>query len=98
MPDGSVILVEIERHTLMWVTPDGSKTIVAELGGGRTVRRLARTAAAMSATTAASRRLLTRPHCFRLLEPTITAAVARSESTLPRARSTCCTRLATSAP
>jgi gluconolactonase len=34
MPDGSVILVEIERGTLSRVTPDGKIEVVAETGGG----------------------------------------------------------------
>jgi gluconolactonase len=34
MPDGSVLLVEIERGTLTRVTPDGGSEIVADLGGG----------------------------------------------------------------
>jgi gluconolactonase len=34
MPDGSVVLVEIERQTLSRVYPDGSVKVVAELGGG----------------------------------------------------------------
>jgi len=34
MPDGSVILVEIERKTLSRVTPDGTIHVVATLGGG----------------------------------------------------------------
>jgi gluconolactonase len=34
MPDGSVILVEIERKTLSRVTPDGKIHVVANLGGG----------------------------------------------------------------
>lgn len=34
MPDGSVILVEIERQTLTRVTPDGKQSIVAEVPGG----------------------------------------------------------------
>ena len=34
MPDGSVILVEIERKTLSRVTPDGKIHVVATLGGG----------------------------------------------------------------
>jgi gluconolactonase len=34
MPDGSVILVEIERGTLSRVTPDGNIEVVAEPGGG----------------------------------------------------------------
>lgn len=34
MPDGSVILVEIERQTLSRVTPDGAIHVVAKLGGG----------------------------------------------------------------
>ncbi len=34
MPDGSVILVEIERGTLSRVAPDGGVHVVAELGGG----------------------------------------------------------------
>jgi gluconolactonase len=34
MPDGSVILVEIERKTLSRVTPDGKIHVVASLGGG----------------------------------------------------------------
>jgi len=34
MPDGSVILVEIERRTLSRVTPDGKVQVVAALGGG----------------------------------------------------------------
>ena len=34
MPDGSVILVEIERRTLSRVTPDGKVRVVAQLGGG----------------------------------------------------------------
>ena len=34
MPDGSVLLVEIERGTLTRVSPDGSLSVVAELGGG----------------------------------------------------------------
>lgn len=34
MPDGSVVLVEIARGTLVRVGPDGAKRVVAELGGG----------------------------------------------------------------
>ena len=34
MPDGSVILVEIERQTLSRVTPDGKVEVVAEVPGG----------------------------------------------------------------
>ena len=34
MPDGSVILVEIERRTLSRVTPDGKIHAIAALGGG----------------------------------------------------------------
>ena len=34
MPDGSVILVEIERRALSRVTPDGKIHVVAQLGGG----------------------------------------------------------------
>src|SRR6266849_3911694 len=34
MPDGSVILVEIERQTLSRVMPDGKVQVVAQLGGG----------------------------------------------------------------
>ncbi len=34
MPDGSVILVEIERGTLTRVTPDGRNEVIAECGGG----------------------------------------------------------------
>ena len=34
MPDGSVILVEIERQTLSRVAPNGETTVIAELGGG----------------------------------------------------------------
>jgi gluconolactonase len=34
MPDGSVILVEIERRTLSRVTPDGKVRVIATLGGG----------------------------------------------------------------
>ena len=34
MPDGSVILVEIERRTLSRVTPDGAVQVIAALGGG----------------------------------------------------------------
>ena len=34
MPDGSVLVVEIERRTVTRVAPDGTKTVVAEPGGG----------------------------------------------------------------
>lgn len=34
MPDGSIILVEIERQTLSRVSPNGEVTVIAELGGG----------------------------------------------------------------
>jgi len=34
MPDGSVILVEIERRALSRVTPDGKVRVLATLGGG----------------------------------------------------------------
>lgn len=34
MPDGSVVLVEIERGTLSRVAADGTTTVLAELGGG----------------------------------------------------------------
>ncbi|HEY2995745.1 MAG TPA: SMP-30/gluconolactonase/LRE family protein [Methylomirabilota bacterium] len=34
MPDGSVILVEIERKTLSRVTPGGTVQVIANLGGG----------------------------------------------------------------
>ena len=34
MPDGSVILVEIEAQQLTRVLPDGTKEVVAKTGGG----------------------------------------------------------------
>src|SRR5271166_5681857 len=34
MADGSVILVEIQRGTLSRITPDGTVSVVAALGGG----------------------------------------------------------------
>jgi gluconolactonase len=34
MPDGSIVLVEIERRTLSHVTPDGRVQVIATLGGG----------------------------------------------------------------
>lgn len=34
MPDGSVVLVEIERRTLSRVYPDGTVRVIAETGGG----------------------------------------------------------------
>jgi gluconolactonase len=34
LPDGSVLVVEIARRCLTRVAPDGSRTIVAEPGGG----------------------------------------------------------------
>ena len=34
MPDGSVVLVEIERQTLSRVHPSGEVSVVATLGGG----------------------------------------------------------------
>ena len=34
MPDGSIILVEIEAGRITRVTPDGAKQIVATPGGG----------------------------------------------------------------
>lgn len=34
MPDGTVVLVEIERGTLSRVTPDGRTEVIAKLGGG----------------------------------------------------------------
>jgi gluconolactonase len=34
MPDGSIILVEIERRALSRVTPDGKIRVIAHLGGG----------------------------------------------------------------
>jgi gluconolactonase len=34
MPDGSIVLVEIERRTLSRVTPDGKVQVIATLGGG----------------------------------------------------------------
>src|SRR4026209_1535534 len=34
MPDGSIVLVEIERRTLSRVTPDGKVRVIAILGGG----------------------------------------------------------------
>jgi len=34
MPDGSVILVEMERGTLSRVSPDGTVSVIANLGGG----------------------------------------------------------------
>jgi gluconolactonase len=34
MPDGSIVLVEIERGTLSRVTPDGKVSVIAETGGG----------------------------------------------------------------
>ena len=33
MPDGSIILVEIERQTLSRVSPEGNTEIIANLGG-----------------------------------------------------------------
>jgi gluconolactonase len=34
MPDGSIVLVEIEARRLTRIAADGSKTVVAEMGGG----------------------------------------------------------------
>jgi gluconolactonase len=34
MPDGSIVLVEIERQTLSRVRPNGEVSVIAELGGG----------------------------------------------------------------
>ena len=34
LPDGSVVLVEIERGTVTRVAPDGTTSVVAETGGG----------------------------------------------------------------
>ena len=34
MPDGSVLVVEIQRGTLTRVNPDGTHTIIARPGGG----------------------------------------------------------------
>jgi gluconolactonase len=34
MPDGTIVLVEIERGTLTRVTPDGTIEVIAQLGGG----------------------------------------------------------------
>src|SRR5207248_8822400 len=34
MPDGSVVLVEIERQTLSRVRPNGKVSVLADLGGG----------------------------------------------------------------
>ena len=34
MPDGSIILVEIERKTLSRVTTEGKVQVIARLGGG----------------------------------------------------------------
>lgn len=34
MPDGSVVLVEIERGTLSRVLPDGTIEVIAQCGGG----------------------------------------------------------------
>ena len=34
MPDGSIVLVEIERQTLSRVTPDGKVRVIAKLNGG----------------------------------------------------------------
>ena len=34
MPDGSIVLVEIERQTLSRVRPNGAVSVVATLGGG----------------------------------------------------------------
>ena len=34
MPDGSVIVVEIAGQRLTRVAPDGTKTTIAEMGGG----------------------------------------------------------------
>src|SRR5690606_3166255 len=34
LPDGSVLVVEIAAGTLTRVEPDGTKTVVAKLGGG----------------------------------------------------------------
>ena len=34
MPDGTIVLVEIERGTLSRVTPDGRTEVIAKLGGG----------------------------------------------------------------
>ena len=33
-PDGSVVLVEIQRECISRVTPDGKVEVVAQLGGG----------------------------------------------------------------
>jgi sugar lactone lactonase YvrE len=52
MPDGSVILTEIEAGRITRVAPDGSKTEVATTGGGP--NGLVRTESSIAATTAAS--------------------------------------------
>ncbi len=53
MPDGSIILVEIERQTLSRVSPNGEVRVVAEMRGGPNGAGLARMAAATSAIMAA---------------------------------------------
>ena len=34
IPDGSLVLVDIERSTLSRVTPDGKHHVIATIGGG----------------------------------------------------------------
>ena len=52
MPDGSVVLVEIERRTLSRVTPDGKIHVVANLGGGPNGAAMGPAARSTSPTTA----------------------------------------------
>lgn len=52
MPDGSIVLVEIERETISRVDPDGTVSVLAQVGGGPNGLALDRTARSMSATTA----------------------------------------------
>ena len=92
MPDGSVLVVEIARRCVTRVQPDGTKTIVATPGAGRTGWRSVPTANATCATTAASSSLTMRATgCARRCRRGTIRAAASSGSISPPARSRSCT-------
>ena len=53
MPDGSLVLVEIERETISRVAADGKVSVLARWAAARTVWRWGRKAPSTSATTEA---------------------------------------------
>ena len=96
MPDGCVILVEIERQTLSCVSPTGDVSVLAELGGGPNGAS-DQTVAVTSATMAVLSGISAPTAACRACKPQITKAAASRSSTCKAVRLKRCTPTLTGA-